>query len=480
MPKQRLTKTNYLQYLACPEELWMQMNLDLPSSISSDALFKIEQGKLIDKLAHRLFIEGCTVQNITIDQKNVRFQEGAEVGDYQVRADITVVDPESGRSNLFEVKATTAVKKEHIHDVAFQQMVFQNSGTEIDKCYLVHINKEYITNGSLDLCDYFNIQEITKEVQAIKEETAIRAQEALTFINGPEPKKRITFGCENKLKCPFVQQHFTDLPEYSVYDISRIHSKKLKLLIDAEQLNIMDVPTDFPLSDKQRVQVDIAQQNIVNINKEDIKSILDGLEWPLYFLDYETYSYVIPPQPRHKPYQQMLFQYSLHVLESPDAELQHFEYLLREQTEPVENIVMSLREHIKAEEGTVIVWNKAFETGRNKELANIFPKHADFLLSLNSRVYDLMEIFSKGLYLHPDFKGSASIKNVLPVLCPELSYGDLVIQNGMEAVIQWHNMTTGEFRGDHQELVYQALLKYCELDTFAMVRIWEELKNQLS
>ena len=103
------------------------------------------------------------------------------------------------------------------------------------------------------------------------------------------------------------------------------------------------------------------------------------------------------------------------------------------------------------------------------------PQYADFLHSVNDRVYDLMKVFSQGLYMHPDFKGSASIKKVLPVLCPELSYQDLEIQNGGAAVIQWHHMTDGRMTEDQAKQTFQDLLKYCELDTWAMVRIWEEL-----
>jgi len=224
----------------------------------------------------------------------------------------------------------------------------------------------------------------------------------------------------------------------------------------------------------------MAQQQKITINREAIKGILDQLEWPLYFLDYETFAYVKPPQAGHRPYQQMMFQYSLHVLDGPGEPIQHYEYLLRERTEPVENLVLSLRKNIKETGGTVIVWNESFEKGRNKELAALLPHHADFLHSVNDRVYDLMTIFRQGLYLHPGFKGSNSIKDVLPVLCPELNYKDLeVVQCGTDAVVQWHHMTDGRMEAGARAATHEALLRYCELDTWAMVRIWEELREDV-
>ncbi len=477
MTKQKLTKTDYLQYLVCPEELWLQKNEATKlAPISADALFKMEQGNIIDKLAQQLFAQDGSVQGISIEHKTVQFQEKAETDSFLAKADITTTNPASGATDIFEVKAATGVKAEHIHDVAFQSMVFQNSGVTIGKCYLIHVNSNYVMNGKIDLPNYLQIEEITEEVQAIVTSTHTRAEEALAFIQGPTPPKRITIGCGNKLNCPFVLQHYTDLPDYSVYDISRINKDKLATLVAAGQLDIMDVPADFKLSDKQRAQVDMAQQQKITIKREAIKAILDQLEWPLYFLDYETFAYVMPPQAGHRPYQQMLFQYSLHVLDGPGEPIQHYEYLLRERTEPVENLVLSLRKNIKETGGTVIVWNESFEKKINNEVAGLLPQQADFLHSVNDRVYDLMQIFRQGLYLHPGFKGSNSIKDVLPVLCPELNYKDLeVVQSGTDAVVQWHHMTDGRVGAGARAATHEALLRYCELDTWAMVRIWEEL-----
>lgn len=272
-----------------------------------------------------------------------------------------------------------------------------------------------------------------------------------------------------------------DLPEYSVFNIARIRNPKLKEFIEADIYDITDVDLEaISLSPKQKRQVVVAQEEIVAVQYDKIREILNGLEYPLYFLDYETYSYVIPAQDRIKPYQQMIFQYSLHTISEAGAEPVHQEYLLREKTEPVEELVKHLQGNIAESGGTVIVWNEGFEKSRNKEIAAVLPDYADFLLSVNARIYDLMKPFSKGLYEHFAFKGRSSIKKVLPILCPELSYTDLEIQNGGSAVIEWHKAVNDKYSEEKKQATFTALLKYCEPDTRVMVRIWEVLMSEVS
>ncbi|MDB4728555.1 DUF2779 domain-containing protein [Saprospiraceae bacterium] len=471
----QLSKTDFLQYLACPEELWLSKNTEeISNPPSLDMLHRMEQGRLIDDLGKDYFL-----QQFSTDLKgkgwDILYQSTATADGFLARADIIALNRDSNMVKIYEVKGSTKIKEEHIKDVAFQKMVFELEGYKVERCHLIYVDNGYVLNGDLNIENLFIVEEITEQVNETYADVQMKAIEALAFINGSEPEKRITLGCCNKLKCSFVQRHFHDLPDYTVYDISRIHINKLQTLVSNDILDIMDVPSDFPLSKKQRLQVDIAQNDEIRINREAISGELNKLEYPLYFLDYETFSYVVPVQNGHRPYQQMLFQYSLHVVEYPGAKVEHFEYLLNQKEEPVSNLLASLQENIDTDNGTVLVWNKRFEKDRNKECAEIYPEYSEFLLALNDRVYDLMDVFTKGYYSHPGFKGKTSLKNVLPVLCPELSYKILHVQNGLEANIKWHHWTDGQYRGEENEFIKRALLKYCQLDTWAMVRIWEEL-----
>jgi hypothetical protein len=238
------------------------------------------------------------------------------------------------------------VKDELADDITFQKIVFEEMGVEVEKCFLVHVNKEYIANRDINVMSLMSVSEITDLVAAKLEFTKENIPQAINYIQAKEPSKRINISCSKKIDCPFFIHHFPSFPEYSIFDITRLHAKKKQQLIDWEIYDIQDVPKSFELPARQRVQVDIAQSGETVIRSKDIRSIINRLEYPLYFLDYESFSYVIPVQDGVYPYQQMVFQYSLHVQESEDGELNHYEYLLNSKKEPVLSLVQDLANNI--------------------------------------------------------------------------------------------------------------------------------------
>jgi len=473
----QLSKTDYLSYLTCPEELWMSYHqADGLPGFSLEAQHKVEQGNLIDQLAQDWFKESCIIDDEAIDPDQVAFQYKVTAGNYLVKADITVFS-EPKVCDLYEVKSGTGLKQEHLYDIAFQRMVFELAGYQVNRTFLIYVNSKYAIQDPIDLCEFFGVENVTAEVDDLIGQTRTSAVDAWNWLHRKSlpALTEITSLCGNRLNCNYLQQYYEAIPEYSVFNISRIGAKKLNLLLEMDILNILDVPADFKLSDKQRTQVNVAQKNEPLIQVAEIKKVLDGLAYPLYFLDYETFSYVMPCHEGLFPYQQMIFQYSLHVIESEGSKPQHFEYLMSSKETPLDEIFAQMVQQIHPTKGTVLVWNQSFEKTQNKLMAARLPAYAEFLHSVNDRVYDLMKIFTQGFYVHPKFKGKTSIKKVLPVLCPELSYGDLEIQNGIAAVIKWHHMTDGRMSETEASQTYQDLLKYCCLDTWAMVQIWEEL-----
>jgi hypothetical protein len=246
-------------------------------------------------------------------------------------------------------------------------------------------------------------------------------------------------------------------------------------LADLDIFDVEDIPDDFKMTKPQKELFYVQKTKLPVIKEENIKKALDELKYPLYFLDYETISKPVPLLDGHKPNQQIAFQYSLHILEK-NGQLKHFEYLAEDFENATKNLARSLRENI-GDVGSVIVWNQGFEKGRNKEMAEIHPEYRDFLLNLNNRVFDLMLIFKKD-YFHPDFKGSASIKKVLPVMCPGFSYDDLEIQNGTMAMDIWDKMIFGNKTEQEKEEIKNNLLEYCKLDTLAMVEIFKKLNHE--
>jgi hypothetical protein len=292
---------------------------------------------------------------------------------------------------------------------------------------------------------------------------------------------------ENALECTCIYQgrsnhcstfHYShpEVPEYSIHDLSRIglSKKKLAELVNSGILDINDIPDGFKLSDTQRNQTDVHKSQIPIIDHSAIKNELESLSYPLYFLDYETYPPAIPLFKGFKPYQHIPFQFSLHVLNSSDGDIEHHEYLHTDNSDPTEGIISALKESI-GPEGNVIVWNKTFERDRNTEMALRSLENKDFLIGINNRIYDLKDIFHKQLHVHPEFKGKTSIKNVLPALVPELSYKDLAIREGGSAMEAWFEKILNASSEEEKNETAKNLLKYCYMDTYAMYAIWKEL-----
>ena len=300
-------------------------------------------------------------------------------------------------------------------------------------------------------------------------------------------------GCLKPKECPCLDLCHPNLPEYSIFDIARINKTKAQKLKDEGILDIQDVPKDFKLSKKQEIQVQAAQTNNVLINMPKIAHDLEKLKYPLYFLDYETFPSALPLFNGYHPHQHLTFQYSLHIVPNDnkamhdDSQITHKEFLSINQENPGMLLVEKMKQDI-CDSGSVLVWNKTFECGRNKEMAELYPEYKDFLVGLNNRVYDLGDPFNKCWYVDPKLKGSWSIKNVLPVLVPELSYDGMSIGKGDQAMLAWWKMVYGDSSLTvaangykqpvrHNRDLEKDMLKYCELDTWAMVKIWRKLEK---
>jgi len=211
------------------------------------------------------------------------------------------------------------------------------------------------------------------------------------------------------------------------------------------------------------------------INHDALGRFLGEIKYPVYYFDYETSQGLIPPWDGTRPYQQVPFQYSLHIQHEPGGDTEHREFLHRDKSNPMPALLKRLREDI-GEVGSVLVWYEPFEKTRNNEMAATFPEYATFLNDLNARVIDLMKPFSDEIINDPAFKGSASIKAVLPALLPELSYDDLDIQEGASASRLWEDVTLTNPGAPEREKVYADLVAYCTRDTWAMVAIHREMQ----
>jgi len=338
----------------------------------------------------------------------------------------------------------------------------------------VHVNKEYVKDGEFDLAQFFVIEDLRADVEKLREEVASTREDALRVASNPTSQGIAE--CLKPKECICPKFCHPDLPEYSIFDLPRLHKNKATQLKSLGVSALLDIPLDFKLTDPQSRILAAVKNGAPLIDHKAINAELERLEYPLYFLDYESYNPAVPLFDGYKPYQHIVFQYSLHVIEEERKEIKHIEYLDTGPDDPAPRVVEHLAKHL-GRTGTVIVWYRPFEATRNTEMAERNPQHTEYLLGINDRIFDLMEIVSKGHYVHPDFHGSASIKDVLPVLANEYDqrYKQLAVSNGQDAMLAWMQIMSGSLKQEEIEISRQNLVSYCELDTMAMIRIYEAL-----
>jgi hypothetical protein len=497
-----ISKTLFQEFLYCPKNIWLKLNkpeLTEKFTISEFELHLMEQGNEVESIAHGLeiFENGIEVQTngeeavsetlrLMTSLVPTIFQATFIKDGFIIRNDALKYDPQNKCWDLYEIKATNSIhegkKRDHIVDITFQASLLRRSNVPIGKCFHVRLNKEYVRSGELDLSALFEIEDVSSEVLEHMEEVEKQMDAALEYLNR---KDEPVGGCEclygvRRNHCTTFQYSNPQIPEYSVHDLSRIHKTKLEALIEEGVFGIGDIedPDKYKLSDKQKNQILAHKYQKPIIDEQRICEELSALQFPLYFFDYETFPPAIPVFNGYRPYQQIPFQFSLHILREREGELEHIEYLQDKFEDPTEEVVRMLQENIKG--GTVIAWYKSFETRINNEIALRHPQHTTFINNLNGSMYDLMDIFFNQRYVHNNFRGSSSIKKVLPVMVPELSYSDLEIRDGAVASKAWWKIVSDTIEQVEKEKIASDLKTYCGRDTYAMYAIWKKLMESCS
>ncbi|MDP2655204.1 MAG: DUF2779 domain-containing protein [bacterium] len=499
---QLISKTLFQEFLYCPKNIWLKLHkpeLLSKFTLSEFELHLMEQGNEVESLAHnlQLFHGGIEVESkgdervqeterLMTEKTPVIFQATFIKDGFIVRNDALKYDSANKCWDLYEIKATNSIheggrKRDHIVDIAFQASVLRRAGVPLGKCFHVRLNKEYVRAGDIDVEALFEVENVSEKVNGRMPEVEGQMEVAVQYLNKEEEPPG---GCEcvyggRKSHCTMFKYNNPQIPDYSVHDISHIHKTKLLRFMEQNIYGIGDIedPDSFKLSERQSKQVlaHKLQKPIIDIEK--IREDLTSLKFPLYFLDYETFPSAIPVFNGYKPYQQIPFQFSLDILRAPNGKCEHVEYLQTSFMEPSENIAKLLKEHIRG--GTVIVWNQSFEIHRNMEIGVRLPEYAPFLEELNKSVYDLMSIFFDQHYIHDDFRGSASIKKVLPVIAPELTYDGLDIHEGAQAAKSWWTMVAPETSQTEKDKTARDLRIYCGRDTEAMYVIWKHLQEMI-
>jgi len=361
-----------------------------------------------------------------------------------------------------------------------QVWIMAQAGLPIEKISVWHLNPA---------CRFPNLQNLFLEVDV----TDILRQKYLQIspklnqlfedLRGEEvPQIEVGPHCSKPNECGFYSHCFSalNLPEKNIFMIPGLRDKKWEFF--AQKIwDLKDTRLEEKFSELTEVQIKAIQSQIKNerwIDFEKVKESLKSWKFPLYFLDFETINPAIPEFDQTSPYQQVPFQWSVHKMPSLDSEkIEHFEFL---SDQPGDHRLQLIEKMIEAcgESGSIVAYYSQFESARLSELAEFAPQYHDQLESIRHRLVDPLPIFREAIY-DPQFIDSYSLKSVGPaILGEQFSYDQLLVQDGLEAQRAYAEMVSSKTSLERKKELHQAILEYCQMDTWVMVRLVQWMMGQ--
>ena len=489
MTTTRLSKSKFLAGCQCLKRLYFQVHqpeLGGEPDDATDAI--IAQGREVGMLARQLFPGGVEIPSDGGLDKAIRatrelvanrevpaiFEGTFEHNGVLVRVDV-LHRRKDERWRLIEVKSTTDARDHHIEDVAIQHRVVTRSGVDLAASCLAHVNREYVyQGGGIDAQHLFKIRNLTRRVEKLQPKLPSMLRSQFRVLGMPEAP-RIAAGsqCSRPVTCEFFDHCNPPLPDDHILKLPRIHASTVAKLIALGVQSIHHIPENYPLTGRLRRACASVQMGEPWYSPE-IGEELRKLNYPLYFADFETVNPALPRFVGMRPYDQIPFQWSVHVQRQPGTAPEHFEFLATNSSDPRQAFISTLCD-VVGDRGSIVVYSQQFESQRLSELASWLPEFAGRIEKIQRRLWDLLPVIRNHVY-HPAFAGSYSLKSVLPALVPEMTYNGMEVADGQAAGLAWESMVCGGLDGDERDRIRRALLDYCSQDTLAMVLLVESLQ----
>lgn len=487
--KTNLSKSLYLRGNRCVKSLWLYTHKpELRQEPGPLSAALMEEGIYVGQLARGLFPDG-----VDISQKGdtlpkqlaatkrylkkdtpVLYEGTFSAEGIVVMADILVREEDGW--HLYEVKSSTTPRPFHVSDLAIQHYVIRKAGLHVVRASLIYINKYYVRQHELDLGGLFAIENLTKDVERVGLSIPGKIERMKTALQNPdEPAVKIGSYCVNPFDCEFKAYCWKHVPEESIFSLTGLPQHQKFRLFHKRIETVSQLPADFPLSKKQQQQAELIRSNqSLIIEKDKIQAFLDKLHYPILYLDFEAIRLAVPPFAGARPYEQYPMQYSLHT-EPPDGPLRHSEFLTSLSPTTKEEFLNRLLTDLPPE-GSIVTYDGDFEKLVLQDLAMLFPRRADEIAAVLRRLADLYPLFIQHHVLARAMNGKYSIKAVLPALLPEYSYDHLGITNGFNASLAYTRLSLSGSE-EEKERLRVMLKEYCEMDTLAMVKIVEKLRQ---
>ncbi|MFB3906271.1 MAG: DUF2779 domain-containing protein [Acidobacteriota bacterium] len=487
----RLSKSRFMLGLRCPLALYLHCYAPELADVDEGQQAVLDQGQLVGALARNRFTGGLLIAEDYTRQREAEektrelladptipavFEAAFRFEDIRIRVDVLKRLP-GNRWALIEVKSSNAVKDYHVPDLAIQKYVLEGCGLAIGEVALMHLNRAYVYDGlSYDLERLFVIQALGPSVAEFEKtlpEHLKRLREVVRLEVAPPIDPGVC--CGKPFACAFADLCAPAHPDGWVGQLPHLRGWRAGLLEEQNIQSIYEIPEDFPLTDNQRRICDCVQSGEPYFDA-GLAPTLGGLRYPLCFMDFET---VFPALPRYRgmrPYDQIPFQWSLHIQRQPDGPLEHYQFLAEDSCDPREAFLTSLLNVLETVDGHILVYNQGFEGPRLKDLAAWFPEYALRLEAVSGRLVDLLQIVRKYVY-HPDFLGSFSIKSVLPALVPGMTYEGMEVAEGGQAGVAYERLISGTLSAEERNRTIAALQAYCSQDTRAMAEVLRVLRE---
>lgn len=474
----------------CVKSIYLTLNRpDLEPPVTPDMQALFDQGNYVGEVARTYYPGGELIDNKPWDfvgsLKRTRellktgvefiYEAAFEYKGCYARADIIRLNRATGRWTLLEVKSSTKVKPEHIEDVGLQAWIIANSGLPLERICVLHLNPE---------CRFPNLKNLFVEVD-VTDRLREHHREITPRLNGifaairSETVPDVDIGpqCTVNRDCEFKAFCFGErgIPEVSVFDIPRLRTK-LWEFYKKGQVELRDVDAS-ELDEAQTRMVEAHRLGVNYLDAKKISSELAGWKYPLVYLDFETINPPIPVYPGCAPYQQVPFQFSVHIQRAPGGELEHFEFLHDDASDPRPSLIPALLQACGTE-GSIVAYFAKFEKGCIEDLAEFDVARAPELRALCDRLVDPLPLMREAVY-DVKFGGSFSLKAVAPALLGSAySYEGMEVGDGGAAQRAFVELVKPAIEPARKASLREAMLEYCNKDTLAMVEVVKWLYAQ--
>ena len=450
----RLSKSRITAGLQCGKRLWLAIHRPDLEVYGADTRRRFVAGNDVGSVAREIYGGGILIgEDVPLSQAlrdtDAALAEAGDVTLYEatfrhggvlVRCDI--LERRDGRYRMVEVKSATRLKEYHLQDIAIQTWVAEGAGVPLDMLGVAVIDTDFVYPGGGDYAGLLREIPVADQARPLMAHIPGWVRGFTELLGGPLPAIHTGQQCHRPFDCPFIT------------------------FCEEQEGVVRCAPGEEP--DAGGGCARPAPDPAAGTLDPAATAFLATLPYPRYYLDFETVQFAVPRWAGTKPYQQLVFQWSCHVEERPGA-LTHEEFLDTSGEAPMRAAAEALLAALGSD-GPVFVYHD-FEKWRLVEMAQLFPDLAQPLEALTGRLVDLLRL-TRDHYDHPALKGSYSLKNVLPTIDPGLDHAVLEdVQDGLSAQAAYHEAIDPATAEDRREIVRLALLKYCGLDTLALVKV---------